>query len=202
MITLTEIGQSNQINDQFLIELFSRKELIRRKIEIFKTEIERFYWREEYGFSTRDCLTEISLSYNEILMDLKEMVKSFEDLIGQEGETDWEEEIYEYIETVMELKFKNLHIFKKIVQKREKSRNHKPTMRSTMGTMRSTLDNTMRSTLGTMRSTLDNTTRSTLGKEAPKEAPNLVKNSDWSENRDKLEFLQKIKEAPNLVFYA
>ena len=53
-------------------------------------------------------------------MDLKEMVESFEDLIGQEGETDWEEEIYEYMETVMELKSKNLHIFKKLVQKRKK----------------------------------------------------------------------------------
>ena len=79
-ITLTEIGQSNQIkkqNDQFLIELFSRKELLRRKIERFKTEIRRFYWREEYGFSTRDCLTEIALSYDEIKTDLKELLDSF-----------------------------------------------------------------------------------------------------------------------------
>ena len=58
-------------------------------------------------------------------MDLKEMVESFEDLIRQEGETDWEEEIYEYMETVMELKSKNLHIFRNIVQNSEKSRNHK-----------------------------------------------------------------------------
>ena len=83
-ITLTKIGQSNQIkNDQFLIELFSRKEL---KIERLKTEIRRFYWREEYGFSTRDCLTEIALSYDEIKTELEELVESLEDQIGQARE--------------------------------------------------------------------------------------------------------------------
>ena len=57
--TLTK-GQSNKITDQFSTELFSVKEVIKKKIEIFKTEIERFYWRDEWGFSTKDCLTEIS----------------------------------------------------------------------------------------------------------------------------------------------
>ena len=67
-ITLTERGQSNQIkkqNDQDLIDLFKRKELLRRRIERLKTEIRKFYWREENGFSTRNCLTKIALSYDE-----------------------------------------------------------------------------------------------------------------------------------------
>ena len=97
-------------------------------------------------------------------MDLKKMVESFEDLIGQEGETDWEEEIYEYIPIIMELKYKNLYIFKKIVQKKEKTRDHKPR----------------------------------TSDEDRKEGPNFVKNSDRSENRDELEFVHKIKEAPKL----
>ena len=124
-ITLTKIGQSNQINDQFLIELFSRKELVRRKIERFKTEIERFYWREEYGFSTRDCLTEIALSYDEITTELGELVDSFEDQIGQAGEIDWEEELYEIVKYLIGLKSKNIHIFRKIILNSDKSSNHK-----------------------------------------------------------------------------
>ena len=108
-----------------LIDLFSRKELLRGRIERFKTEIRKLYWREENGFSTRNCLTEIALSYDEIKTDLKELVDSFEDQIGQAGEIDWEEELYEYLKTVMELKSKNLYIFRKIVQNSEKFRNHK-----------------------------------------------------------------------------
>ena len=149
--TLTK-GQNNQIKDQFLIELFSVKEVMKKKIERFKTEIERFYWRDEWEFSTKDCLTEISSLYNEILIDLKHIM-SLEDL---KGETDWDE-INELIETVMELELKseNLYIFKK-----EKSGNHKLAMRNTMDKI--TLDTTMRSTLGTM--TLG-TMRSTMDKE-------------------------------------
>ena len=63
--TLTE-GQSNKLTDQFSIELFSLKEVIKKKIEILTTEIEHFYWRDEWGFSTKDCLTEISLLYKGI----------------------------------------------------------------------------------------------------------------------------------------
>ena len=87
-ITLTKTGQSNQIkkqNDQYLIDLFSQ---LRGRMKRFKTEIRKFYWREEYGLSTRDCLTEIALSYDEIKTDLKELVDSFEDQIGQAGEID------------------------------------------------------------------------------------------------------------------
>ena len=51
--TLTK-GQSNEITDQFSIEFFSGKEVIKKKIERFKTEIERFYWRNEWGFFTQD----------------------------------------------------------------------------------------------------------------------------------------------------
>ena len=142
--TLTK-SQSNQIKDQVLIELFSIKEVMKKKIERFKTEIERFYWRDESKFSTKDCLTEISSLYNEILIDLKHIM-SLEDL---EGETDWEE-INELIETVMELKSENLYIFKNGQWKMDKSTMDKSTldttMRSTLGTM----------TLGTMRSTMDN----------------------------------------------
>ena len=111
--TLTK-GQSNKITDQFSTELFSVKEVIKKKIEIFKTEIERFYWRDEWGFSTKDCLTEISSLYKEVLIDLKHII-GLEDL---KGETDWEE-INELIETVMELKSENMYIFKK-----EKYGNH------------------------------------------------------------------------------
>ena len=56
---------------------------MKKKIERFKTEIERFYWRDEWEFSTKDCLTEISSLYNEILIDLM----SLEDL-DLKGETD------------------------------------------------------------------------------------------------------------------
>ena len=90
-----------------------------------KTEIRKFYWREENGFSTRNCLTEIDLSYDEIKTELEELVESFEDQIGQAGETDWEEELPEIVEYFIGLKSKNLHIFRKIIQNSEKSRNHK-----------------------------------------------------------------------------
>ena len=30
---------------------------MKKKKERLKTEIERFYWRDEWGFSTKDCLT-------------------------------------------------------------------------------------------------------------------------------------------------
>ena len=54
----------------------------------------------------------------------------FEDQIGQAGEIDWDEElseIVEYLKTVVGLKSKNLHIFRKIIQNSDKSkaRNHK-----------------------------------------------------------------------------
>ena len=87
-ITLTERGQSNQIkkqNDQDLIDSFSQKELLIIRIERFKTEIRKFHWLEENGFSTRNCLTEIAFSYDEIKTELTE---SFEDQIGQAGEID------------------------------------------------------------------------------------------------------------------
>ena len=70
-------------------------------------------------------MTEIALSYDEIKTELEELAESFVDQIRQAGEIDWEEELYEYLETVMELKSKNIHMFRKIVQNSEKSRNHK-----------------------------------------------------------------------------
>ena len=104
-------GQSNQIKDQFLIELFSVKEVMEKKMERLKTEIERFYWRDEWGFSTKECFADISLLYKEIVMDLNYTREtwSLEDL---EGETDWEE-IDELMDTLVELKSKNLNIFNK-----------------------------------------------------------------------------------------
>ena len=98
-ITLTERGQSNQIkkqNDQDLIDLLSWKELLIIRIERFKTEIRKFHWLEENGFSTRNCLTEIDLSYDEIKTELEDLVESFEDQIGQAGETDQKGDAYSY----------------------------------------------------------------------------------------------------------
>ena len=100
----------------------------------FKTKIERLNWRDVWGFSTKDCLTEISLLYKGIVMDLNYTREtwSWEDL---EGETDWEE-IDELIDTLVELKSKNLNIFNK-----ENFGNHKkPDMRSKLGNMESTMD--------------------------------------------------------------
>ena len=70
---------------------------------------------------------------------------------------------------------------------------------SNINTMRSTLDNIMRSTLGENGDELEFLHKI---KEAPKEAPNLVKNSDWSNNRRSVEvpdfLLRHPKHKPNL----
>ena len=50
---------------------------------------------------------------------------SFEDQIGQAGEIDWEEELYEIVKYLIGLKSKNIHIFRKIILNSDKSRNHK-----------------------------------------------------------------------------
>ena len=108
--TLTN-SQSNQMKDQFLMELFSVKEVMKEKMERLTTEIERFNWRDEWGFSTKECFSDISLLYKGIVMDLNYTREtwSWEDL---EGETDWEE-IDELMDTLVELKSKNLNIFNK-----------------------------------------------------------------------------------------
>ena len=107
-------GQSNKLTDQFSKELF----FLKKKMEILKTRIAQFYWRVEWEFSTRDCLTGISSLYEEVLIDMNHMI--MEDM---EEETDWEEtdweEINDLFKTVRKLKSENMEIFK------EKHGNHK-----------------------------------------------------------------------------
>ena len=62
-------------------------------MEILKTRIAQFYWRVEWGFSTRDCSTGISSLYEEVLIDMNHMI-NLEDM---EEETDWEETDWEEI---------------------------------------------------------------------------------------------------------
>ena len=117
-----------------LLQLFSVKEVMKEKMERLTAEIERFNWRDEWGFSTKQCFTDISLLYKGIVMDLNYTREtwSLEDL---EGETDWEE-IDELMDTLVELKSKNLNIFNK-----ENFGNHKkPAMRSKPGNMESTME--------------------------------------------------------------
>ena len=71
--------------------------------------------------------------------DQMELEELMEDQIGQAGEIDWEEElseIVEYLKTVVGLKSKNPHIFRKIMQNSDKSRNHKKSRTSPKNVMR------------------------------------------------------------------
>ena len=80
-------------------------------MEILKTRIAQFYWRVEWEFSTRDCLTGISSLYEEVLIDMNHMI--MEDM---EEETDWEEtdweEINDLFKTVRKIKSENMEVFK------------------------------------------------------------------------------------------